>query len=110
MALKKWAYIFLSPGFDPKEHSISLRSEQTEVRIVGIEMTKKEMVTTIAQDLVEEGVQMIELCGGFGPIWVARVTEAIAGAVPVGSVAYGPESRIPLLEILGQSQKPEATI
>ena len=100
MALRKWAYLFMSPGFDPKEHSISMSSSECEVRIIGIEMTQKESVIAIAKALVEDGVQMIELCGGFGPMWIARITDAIQGAIPVGSVAYGPEARGPLLNIL----------
>jgi len=37
-------------------------------------------------------VQLIELCGGFGPIWTAKVIEELDGAIPVGSVGYGPEA------------------
>ena len=33
-----------------------------------------------------------ELCGGFSPVWAGRIIEAIQYAVPVGVVAYGPES------------------
>ena len=42
--------------------------------------------------MVDDGVELIELCGGFGPVWTARVLEAVDGAVPVGAVGYGPES------------------
>jgi len=30
---------------------------------------------------------MIELCGGFRPIWIAKVSEAVNNVVPVGSVS-----------------------
>jgi len=100
MALKKWAFVFLSPGFDPGKHSITLSSPTCEVRLVGLDLSRKGQVVSVAKELVEDGAQMIELCGGFGPIWVARVSESIGGAVPVGSVAYGPEARAPLLAIL----------
>ena len=58
--------------------------------MVGV--SRPEQALPVAKAMVADGVQLIELCGGFGPIWTARVIEAIAGAVPVGSVAYGPES------------------
>lgn len=99
MALKFWAYIFLSPGFDPKKDSTTLDSGQTRFKAVGIDITQKEKVVAVAKELVKEGVQLIELCGGFGPLWVAKVIEATEGAVPVGTVVYGPEARKPLLDI-----------
>lgn len=100
MALKYWAYIFLSPGFDPQKQTATLESPQTKVKLVGIDMKKKEQVLEVTKQLVKDGVQMIELCGGFGPIWVDKVLEEIHHAVPVGSVMYGPEARKPLLDIL----------
>jgi hypothetical protein len=42
--------------------------------------------------MVSEGVQLIELCGGFSPVWAGKIIEAIEYQVPVGVVAYGPES------------------
>lgn len=42
--------------------------------------------------MVSEGVQLIELCGGFSPVWAGKIIEAVEYAVPVGVVAYGPES------------------
>jgi len=100
MALRYWAYIFLSPGFDAKQHVAVLESEQCRYKTIGIEMNKKEQVVEVAKQLVAEGVQMIELCGGFGPTWIAKVSEAINGAIPIGGVFYGPEARKPILEIL----------
>jgi hypothetical protein len=39
--------------------------------------------------MVAEGIQLIDLCGGFSPVWTVKVIEAIDGAGPVGVVAYG---------------------
>jgi len=46
----------------------------------------------VARQMVAEGIQLIELCGGFSPVWAGRIIEAIDYRVPVGVVAYGPES------------------
>jgi hypothetical protein len=42
--------------------------------------------------MVAEGIQLIELCSGFSPVWTGKVLEAINYAVPVGVVTYGPPS------------------
>ena len=42
--------------------------------------------------MVKDGIQLIELCGGFGPVWTGKIIEAIGNKIPVGSVGYGPES------------------
>lgn len=103
MALHYWAYIFLSPGFDAKQHTSTMQSDTCRFKAVGIDMNKREQVIEVARQLVAEGVQLIELCGGFGPQWIAKVSEAIQGVIPVGGVFYGPEARKPMLDILSKS-------
>src|SRR5665647_1098458 len=48
---------------------------QGEMIVVGV--GSYEMACSEAKKLVEEGVLMIELCGGFGTIGHAKVTEAV---------------------------------
>lgn len=47
----------------------------------------------VALDLIErDGVELIELCGGFSAPDASRVIEAVDGRVPVGHVAFALES------------------
>jgi len=54
-----------------------------------------------AEMLVREGVQLIELCGGFGPAAIAAVQAALRGRVPLGAVTYAGEA-VPGLHALSQ--------
>ena len=47
-----------------------------------------EMACAEAVKLADEGVIMIELCGGFGTLGHARVTEAVAGRLQVGVIRF----------------------
>jgi 2-keto-3-deoxy-6-phosphogluconate aldolase len=67
-----------------------MTSPQITTLMVGV--SKPEQAIAVARAMVADGVQLIELCGGFGPVWTARVIDAIGGAIPVGSVGYGPEA------------------
>lgn len=100
MALHNWAYVYLSPGFTPENSTRIVEVGDCTFTSIGLDFDAKEQVVGIARRLVADGAQMIELCGGFGPLWIARVSEAVEHAVPVGSVAYGPEARQPMLDIL----------
>ena len=60
--------------------------------MMAVGVSEQAQALPVAQRMVEEGVQLIELCGGFGPIWTSRVLEAVDMRVPVGAVGYGPES------------------
>jgi hypothetical protein len=90
MALTRFGFIVTGNGYDPAEHVATLASPRITTTIVGV--SRPEQAPAVAKAMVADGVQLIELCGGFGPVWTARVIEAIDGAVPVGAVAYGPES------------------
>jgi hypothetical protein len=42
----------------------------------------------VVDGLVARGVQLVELCGAFGPAETAAVQRALAGRVPLGTVTY----------------------
>ncbi|GAA2639656.1 DUF6506 family protein [Actinomadura fulvescens] len=90
MALTHWGFLYTAPGCDP-DRDVSI-VETGACRTVLIGLDRPEQAPAAANRLVSEGVQLIELCGAFGPLWTARVIEEIGAAVPVGSVGYGPEA------------------
>lgn len=90
MALNKFGFIVTGGGFEPAGRRVVLGSEVFEMIAVGVPGPAD--AVAVARELVSEGVQLLELCGGFGPVWTAKVIEAVGPGIPVGSVGYGPES------------------
>ena len=56
-----------------------------------------------ARQLVAEGVELIELCGGFGGAGLATVISAVDGRVPVGAVFYGVDASAGLQRLFGST-------
>jgi predicted polyphosphate/ATP-dependent NAD kinase len=90
MALHKFGFIVTGPQLDPAVHRQVMASPAFEMISIGVSTPAQGVAA--ARRLVDEGVQLIELCGGFGPLWTARVLEAVQQRVPVGAVGYGAES------------------
>jgi len=85
MALERFGFIVTGDTFEQEQGT-----ERFRMKVVGV--SHPEQGIAVARQMVADGIQLIELCGGFGPVWTGRIIEAIDHAVPVGSVAYGPES------------------
>ncbi|MEQ4303925.1 DUF6506 family protein [Plantactinospora sp. B6F1] len=85
-----WAYLYEHPGTDPVTDRVVLDRAGQRTSLVPV--PDESLAATIAVRLVEDGVGLIELCGGFSVPAVARVIEAVAGRVPVGHVTFGVES------------------
>lgn len=100
MTLKYWAFMYLMPGCSPDTHTIESNSNGCKLKIIGLDVFCKELSIKIACQLVSKGVQTIELCGGFGPTWITKISEAINYKIPVGGVMYGPEFRKPLFDLM----------
>ena len=100
--LKKWAFFYFSAGFSPNRNTTINENKHCTFITVGFDPSAKKdnSIIETATQLVKEGVQSIELCGGFGPEWVVKLKNAIPKKIPIGSVMYGPEYRADLLEIM----------
>ena len=85
MALSKFGFIVTGDDFVQYQGT-----EKFSMKVVGVSDASQGVA--VAKEMVAEGIQLIELCGGFGPVWTGKIIEAIDHAVPVGSVGYGPES------------------
>jgi hypothetical protein len=81
-----WAFIFEAPETDPGTDRFVI--ERGGVRSTVVAVPEQSAVVQVAIDLVRGGVQFIELCGGFEPVWAGKVIEATGGSVPVGCVGY----------------------
>lgn len=85
MALKA-AFIFLAPEVDPDKDRQKVITPQVELTAVAANNYKE--AEMVALKLVEEGIEAIELCGGFGNKGTACIAEAVAGKAAVGVVRF----------------------
>lgn len=85
MGLHRFGFIVTGGHFEQWQGTDTFK-----MKVVGV--AKPEQGIPVAKAMVAEGIQLIELCGGFSPVWAGKIIEAIDYKVPVGVVAYGPES------------------
>ena len=85
MALTRFGFIVTGDAFVQHQGT-----DRFAMKVVGVRHPQDGVAA--AKEMVAEGIQLIELCGGFSPVWAGKIIEAIDYAVPVGVVAYGPES------------------
>lgn len=94
MAKLKAAFMFVVPDADPSEHRATISTpDVAELIVVGVRDYQQAM--QVSRELVDQGVQAIELCAGFGQIGVARITQAVGDKAVVGVVRF---DRHPALE------------
>ena len=86
------AYLVVAAGAAPGGETIDRRRAGQRRPIVFV--PDESAAPRVAADLVADGVELIELYGGFGPTGAAAVSAAIGGRVPVGFVCFGMESLV----------------
>ena len=82
----KAAFMFLAPGADPAIHRSVIKTPEVELIAVGV--GSYAIAEQTAKNLVDEGVNAIELCGGFGIEGTARVKQAVLDKAVVGVVRF----------------------
>lgn len=89
MPLTDFAFIVFGSDYTSDSTAI-IETESLKTRIVGVDSLEK--AEEAALELVRDGVQLIELCGWFGPKGAARIIDVVGDKIPVGFVGHGPDS------------------
>src|SRR5690606_11066198 len=77
-----WAFIFEAPETDPGADRLII--ERGGVRSIVVSVPEQSDVVQVAVELVRDGVQFIELSGGFEPIWAGKVVNRRGILTPFG--------------------------
>ena len=85
-----WAYIYGQPGADPVADRFVIERDGQRTTLVPV--PDESAAPQVAVQLVNDGAELIELCGGFPITVAARIVEAVGGRVPIGRVTFGVES------------------
>jgi hypothetical protein len=59
-----------------------------QVSLLAVAAKNYEDSAKLAKELAAEGIQAIELCGGFGNLGLAKIVAAVQGKIPVGVVRF----------------------
>ena len=86
MNLNNYAFIIMAPDYSAtKQHSV-LENEHFRSEVIGVSSTDE--AVTVARELISKGVQLIELCGGFGEEKATEVISRLDTQVPIGFVGF----------------------
>jgi predicted polyphosphate/ATP-dependent NAD kinase len=93
----KWAFMY----------TLDERASEPRIDTIGslicIGVPSVSDAPSLARQVVEDGVELIELCGGFGGAGLAAIVSAVQGRVPVGAVFFGVDASSGLNRIFSKS-------
>jgi predicted polyphosphate/ATP-dependent NAD kinase len=95
----KWAFIYTLD--DPRAG----QRIDTLDSLVCVGVRSVSDAPAVAQQLVADGVELIELCGGFGGAGLAAVVSAVKNRVPVGAVFFGVDASAGLNRIFPGAER-----
>ncbi|OSQ40847.1 hypothetical protein TMES_04080 [Thalassospira mesophila] len=86
MVLRKYAFMIKASGYPPGGLRTTLPGDGFNSTIFA--SSDIDALVAEALAMVAEGMQLIELGGGFSDEDFARLQDAVAGAVPLGRVSF----------------------
>jgi len=102
MDIKRYGFIVKGPGYDPKVHRCVIENPSFRTEVVCVSSVNDAL--DVARNFVRDGVEVIELCGGFGEFDVNEITASLRSDVPVGYVVFSKEESCKLERLLSRDE------
>ena len=86
MTITNYAFIVKGPGYDPNAHRSVIECPSFRTEVVCVSSVAEAI--SAARELVARGIEVIELCGGFGEACAVDLISHLGSSVPVGHVVF----------------------
>lgn len=84
--IKRYGFILMGSDYTSSKHNAELDSGAFYTKVVAVSTVEEACET--ATQFVEDGMEIIELCGAFGKENADKVIAAVDSDIPVGYVEY----------------------
>lgn len=87
--MKKYAMMLMNPLFQPQEDTAYFRTGNIENYILTVR--NEEEALEKVEELVKEGIGVLEVCGAFGQEMAHKMRQVSQGKLCIGYVVYEPD-------------------
>ncbi|MGF1758731.1 DUF6506 family protein [Photobacterium sagamiensis] len=96
--IRQYGFIVKAANYDYKKDCSVLETALFRTKIVGVRSDMEAVI--VAKDLIHEGVQVIELCGGFGKKSADKIISEVNSNVPIGFVTFSEKEELKLSQLI----------
>jgi hypothetical protein len=86
MKITKYWFIIKAPGYNRTGDKTNLNSVNFSSIIIAVSSIEEACLA--ADDMIKDGVEIIELCGWFEKKWYEKIKSHIKNKIPVGYVIF----------------------
>lgn len=87
MRLTHYGFLVMAPDYEPSQQNARLENPLFKTEIRGVSSLPQAI--DAATSLINEGVQLIELCGGFSVEQAEELIATLDTHIPIGHVRFG---------------------
>lgn len=98
MSLTRYGFIVKAPGYQSDTHHAVIETPQFRTQVVCVSSVAE--AQHVARQMIANGIELIELCGGFGQEGMAELVAALNTEIPVGYVTFAEQENTKLLKYL----------
>ncbi|USD33781.1 MULTISPECIES: DUF6506 family protein [Vibrio] len=96
--IKRYGFIIKAESYSHVRDSTDLNAPEFSTHVVGVSSDDEAIV--VAKAMIESGIQVIELCGGFGADSASYIIESLDTNVPIGYVTFSDQETNKLEQLL----------
>jgi len=100
--INQYGFIVKADSYDFNSDKTTLNTSGFSTQVVGVSCDEDAII--VAQKMIESGVQVIELCGGFGLESANYISDSLDSDVPIGYVTFTAVENRKLNQTLSKSR------